>query len=317
MEIDLSSASISVDIEGSTQDTEVTPNGKYAVLHLSRNSDALLYGKGIDHGADDDERSRAMSAINLRGYVDVHLGAHEDLSKKWQFHFIQYVAVMEDSFAYAGRGPNGGMIGGNIANPPAMPADRAFDYMLDGHPGVMPFMNLRAPMVTPKLDRTGHQRRGISTVTTDMDDHPFLRTATVRKNERTGQDNYLYRLDRELLFVTNFVARDIGTKAITPLAYVTWRAAWHVEYHWADGACISYLTKGAFETSDSIKGAPTGPTVYRTDLASRLLRPSEDTAELGNAIYGNVAKKALLHPDICNLFYLDKWSASVPANFWK
>jgi hypothetical protein len=314
MDIDQSSAFISVDTEGSKPDADVSPSGKRAVLHLSRNSHALLYGTDPDE--DDDQKARDMSAINLRGYVDVRLGPGEDLSK-WEFHFIQYIALMEDGFSYAGRGPGGGMIAGNLANPPAMPASSAFNYMQDGHPGVMPFMNLRQPMVMSKLDKQGHQVRGVSNVTTDMDDHPFLMVNTVRQNESTAQKNYLYTLDRELLFVTNFVARDTRTKAITPLAYVTWRAAWHVEFHWQDGVCTPYPVKGALEVSDSTKGPPSGPGVFRTDLAKRLLNPSEDAAQLGNSIYGNVTKKLNDHPDITNMFYLDKWSARVPANFWR
>jgi hypothetical protein len=312
MAIDADTARIVVDTTDSKPDTDVV-RGRVAFLHLTRNADVFL--TRAPPGDDDPFRGADTSAINIQGLVEVHERRQEDLSK-WEFRFIQYVAVMEDYFSYAGRSSRGGMTSCNFASPPAMPADAAYNYMLDGHHGVVPYMNKRPPVAFAKLDNKARAVPGIWTASTDMDDHPVLIVPLTRRNDVTNENNYLYQLDRQLLFVTTFVARDTTSRAITPLAYVTWRAEWHAQYHWAGGDCIPYPVHGALEVGRPAKGAPTGKDVLRKDLADRVIHPVEDESKLATAIWSAAKRRALDHPEITNLNFYDKWGPTVPANFW-
>jgi hypothetical protein len=57
MDIDYNSANITVDIAGSAPDTDISPDGQWAVLHLSRNADPIIAGDRTASDAD-------VSAIN-------------------------------------------------------------------------------------------------------------------------------------------------------------------------------------------------------------------------------------------------------------
>jgi hypothetical protein len=314
VDIDLNSASIIVDAEGVAPDTDIVPRAKVAVLHLTRNVGPVLALQGLQH----DTIEADTRAINIQGAVEVHIGSRDDMST-WQFTFIQLTAIMSYASRHAGATSRGGMISGNVAAPPAFPAQLAYDFLLDSTEKRMPFYTVKRPTVMHKLNKFGRPVPGRSIVVNDMDDHPMRFAPLTIRNTNTNQDNFLYQLDTEYLFISAFVARNDQAKKIIPLAYVTWRAEWHAEYHWVSGQCIPYPVKGAFKVDPWQKGLPEGATMGRTgsSLADKIRNPTTDPAQTGNQVLTAANAKLFKSLPFWNLAHTAQWASDVPSTFWK
>jgi hypothetical protein len=148
MKIDFNTANINVDITGSAPATEISSDRKWAVLHLTRNSEPVI-----------DAHPRATdvdkSAINISGSVDVHHNPGDDISQLGEFRFIQLACIVGDYALYAGATPTDGFVSYNWASPPAFPQKFAYDFNLDSAPesfglSVLPFINDRAQVIFPR-----------------------------------------------------------------------------------------------------------------------------------------------------------------------
>ena len=305
-----------MDVTGSAPDTDITPDLKWAVLHLTRNSGPVMAG----HGGDD---ARA-SAISIQGAVNVKFAASESATN-WTFRFIQLVAHMESFARYFGRTSKDGFVSIDLASPPGVPQKFAYDFVLDSAPeifgaDVMPFTNLRAPAVMPKRNPRGDVVPGITLAMNTMDDHPSRRMTTAFKNKTTGAINYIAEALEQKLFLTAFVAREESTKKITTLGYVTWQAEWKAKYRWAGGRCLPYGQGGALKVDKPVQGAPSQASVMGhtgASMAAKITNPTTDANETANTITKNVAKALDAHPEWWNVEHGDKWPPSVPGNFWK
>jgi hypothetical protein len=309
MIIDFKSADITVDKIDSSPFTEITLNGKSAVLHLSRNSDPIIAQSKSTSDAD-------ASAINISGQVDLQLQGREQISR-WSFHFIQFARLNVAQVIYAGRSSWHGSMALNYALPPAFPAKFAYQFVLDSDPkvfgpGVLPFTNLRAPNVFQKLV-PGHKHvPGALTISTDMDDHPNARMTLKLRNNRTGMDNFLFRATRDVSFLTAFVVRDEQTKVITPLAHVTWQIVWRAQYDWENERCTGRMTAKTFDVDKVIQGPPADAA-----LAAQITKPTTDASETANAL-GRAAIQALNnHPAVSNVAEGNRWPGDVPKDFFK
>ena len=315
MDIDYNSANMAVDIDGSAPDTDISPDKQWAVLHLSRNANPIIAGDRTASDAD-------ISAINISGTVDVYHSPAGDISKLWEFRFIQLARLSVVYALYAGRTPKDGFISINFAAPPAFPQKFAYDFVLDSAPeifgpNVMPFTNLRAPVLFPKRNNKGNLVPGVSTVVTDMDDHPSLRLRLAFQNKETTKDNFLAQVIREESFLTAFVVRD-KQKKIKILAYVCWYATWKARYHWAGGDCIPHPVVGTFDVGKSIKGPPTGPTMGKTgsSLEAKITSPTTDPKETANTLARTATQNLGAHPLFWNRSFGKQWPADVPSDFW-
>ena len=193
----------------------------------------------------------------------MHHSPSEDLAKS-EFRLIQLACETVNYALYVGRTSREGFISLSFASPPAYPQKFAYDFVLDSGPeffgaGVMPFMNLRSPVIFPKRTNHGNLIPGVATVLSDMDDHPNSRMSVAILNKGTNKVNYLAQAIREAYFVTAFVIRDKQGK-IKILAHVCWRALWKARYHWVGGDCIPYPVVGTFDAGKSITGPPILPT---------------------------------------------------------
>jgi hypothetical protein len=316
MKIDFSTANIDVDITGSTPATAISADRKWAILHLTRNSDPVV---------DDSPRATDVdkSAISITGSVDVHHSSVDDISQLGEFRFIQLACIMEDYALYAGATPTDGFVEYSWSSPPAYPQKFAYDFNLDSAPesfglSVLPFVNDRAQVIFSKMNNKGHLVPGVSKVFNAMDDHPCLRMRLGLTNKETNKPCFLAQLIEEAYFLSAFVVRDKGRK-ITILAHVCWRALWNVQYHWVGGKCIPYPVAGTFDFGRSIKGPPIGSTIGRTgsSLAAKITKPTNDPEETANALTRTAMKNVDLHPLWWNRSYGKKWPADVPSDFWK
>jgi hypothetical protein len=308
MIIDFKSADITVDNIDSSPFTEMTFDGKSAVLHLSRNSDPILAQSKSTSDAD-------ASAINLAGQVDIQLEGREQISR-WSFHFIQLARLNIAQVVYAGRESWHGSMALNHAIPPAFPAKFVYQFVLDSDPkvfgpGVLPFTNLRPTVVFQKFGPGNKRVPGALTINTDMDDHPNSRMALKLRNNSTGMDNYLFRATRDISFLTAFVVRDEHSKVITPLAHVTWHIVWGAHYQWENEHCSGRMTTRTFDVDAVIKGPPTDGA-----LARQITNPTSNADETANAL-GKAAIHALNRPGIANVIEGKAWPPSVPKDFFK
>jgi hypothetical protein len=315
MEIDYNSAKITVDINGSAPGSDISPDGQWAALHLTRNAERYIAG---DKTATDAE----LSAINITGSVDVHHRSAEDILRTTQFRFVQLAFESVSYALYAGRTSRDGFLSLDFTDPPAFPQKFAFDFVLDSGPeffgtAVMPFTNLRTPVIFPKRDRKGTLVPGISTVVTDMDDHPAFRMRLAFQNKETGTLNYLAQAIREAYFVTAFVTRDSQGK-IKIMAHVTWKALWNAQFHWVGGNCIPHPVVGAFAASESVNGPPTGSIFGRTSgsVADKIINPTTDPAETANALMRTAQRNMDAHPLFWNRTFGTQWPAHVTSTFW-
>jgi hypothetical protein len=308
MEIDFKSAKMAVDITGSAPDTDISPDGQWAILHLTRNADPIVAHNRPASDAD-------MSAINIAGTVEVHHSPSEDLTKS-EFRIIQLACETANYALYVGRTSREGLISISFSAPPAYPQKFVYDFALDCG-SELPFFNLRPPVIFPKRTNNGNLVPGIATVLSDMDDHPNTRMRVAFPNKETNKVNYLAQAMRQAYFVTAFVIRDKQGK-IRILAHVCWRALWKARYHWVGGNCIPYPVVGTFDAGKSITGPPTLPTWGRTggSLAAKITNPNLAPDETANALARTALKNLDAHPMFWNRFYGNKWPADVTSDFW-
>jgi hypothetical protein len=321
------SAEMKVNRDEATPVTYVNMPLRSAFLYLNKNEDPIIYQQNTASEQD-------ASAINIQGQVDVELGPRDDLSK-WGFRFIQLAKTSIAYFAYAGRQSSHGSMYVHRAIAPALPAKYVHQFTLDSTENlygknVMPFMNLRAPLITRK-------RGGIATVSTDLDDHPHLKCALVIRNAETNLDNYLYHAIGLKEYITAFVVRD-KAGVIQPLAHVDWHIFWQATYRWEGtreqdilsasaetraeyvavrGADLVYTCLGSIAdrrdvyVGKVIKGPPAD-----TNLAAMITNPTADVNETAQAL-SQAAIKALNLPGIYNIKYAKRRSPDVPSGFFK
>jgi hypothetical protein len=309
MIIDFKSVDITVDNIDSSPFTEITFDGKSAVLHLSRNSDPILAQSKSTSDAD-------ASAINLAGQVAIQLEGREQISR-WSFRFIQLARLNVAQVVYAGRESWHGSMALNHAVPPAYPAKFAYQFVLDSDPkvfgpGVLPFTNLRPATVFQKYGPRNQRVPGALTINTDMDDHPNARMVLKLRNNRTQMDNYLFRATRDVSFLTAFVVRDEQTKIVTPLAHVTWQIVWRAQYKWENERCSGWMTARTFDVDQVIKGPPTDGA-----LAGQITKPTTDASETANALSKAAIQALNHHPALANVAEGNRWSSDVPKDFFK
>jgi len=314
MDADLDSAKITVYREGAIPDTDISPDGRWAVLHLTRNAEPIITGRSITSEED-------ASAVNISGSVDVRLGPRENISN-WSFHFIQLVKLNIAQAVYAGRTSEDGSMAVNYATPPVFNPKFAYEFSLDSESNlfgtnVMPFTNLRAPSIFPKVNNRGERVPGLPTVVTDMDDHPSRKMKVAFLNKATGRDNFLYRATHDLSFLTAFVYRDERTKRITPLAHITWNVVWNALYTWQripnqNPQCSGRVQPYTFDFSAQINGPP-----QDGRLLAKITNPTTDPTEIANALDKTAIANLDRNPDIFNLCYARKWPPDVPSNFFR
>jgi hypothetical protein len=258
------SAKLTVDTKDVAPDAGIMNDGKQALLHLTRNSRALLAGSTDD---------KAASAIHIEGEVTVRLEPRDDINR-WRFGFIQLARTTVDLIGYAGFVSSDGKVAQNLVAPPIMPAKyagEAGDYCLDSLRSHMPFTNARPP----KVVRDG---KGGAKIVVDMDDHPWQKLPLAIENKTTGQPNFLYRASRHFEAIAVFVARN-ETNVIQPLLHAGWGAIWSAGFRWVgrDGGiqCVPSMKARAFFVSDVSKGAPAG-------LESKITSPATDEKETCN-----------------------------------
>jgi hypothetical protein len=297
-----------VDVEGSKPDTDISPDGQWAVLHLTRNADPIIAG-------DKTKQDFEVSGINISGTVDVHLRQGETVQNT-EFHFIQLAADMHWQASFWGRTSNDGFMTFNAADPPAFPQKFAFDYNLDSLADRMPFMNLRQPGIFPKRNNRNELVPGTTSIFTDLDDHPNGRVRVAFKNVETNAVNFLGEVLIQKKFLTAFVARDLGTKKITPLAHVGWWISWEAKYRWAQSKCFPYPVNGKLEVSPVTKGALNEAGSFKSGTAAKFTNPTTNPGETANELMKKSRETLGAHPRFLNIVTTKKWPAYSPANFW-
>jgi hypothetical protein len=244
MKVLADTAKITADVQGAAAQLDFYKerHGTDVLLfNLGRNNANLIKSLRGDKSLTADD----MFAIKIEASVDVEIPKG---GGDFDFHFIQLIQPYE-SWLFAGRGTWEGSV--RLMWPPKQ------DYFLDSGDdfngnSVMPYTNLDMPDIdfTPK-----GKRKGVSTVTARMVDHPHTTMPLMLPNDMTGVTNRLVHGERWCLFTTAFVYRD-PAKKIHPLAYMEWQIMWEYSFKWDKNGLSWHALDQTLDVGQSKKGPP-------------------------------------------------------------
>lgn len=305
MFIDSGSARITVDRTGSDPGVGFRPSNKSAVLHLTRNAAQII--------ADDPKATdKSTSAITITGQVDVQSDSPQPMDLQgWKFHFIQLAMLRELSAVFAGRTSSEGSVEINFWVPPLIPDDFYLGFCLDSFPGTIPFINFDPAVVLPLPGGNGRLR-----VSNDMDDHPRHPLPLKLPNTKTRAENFLFKADCDIEFLTAFVAVDPSYKPGSPggivsLAHVAWRVTWKAQLKWFGGTPSASMLGKRFDVEKPVLGEPDD-----AEVADLITNPPTEVSETANAV-GENARNQIDHGSAFNLIVNGRWPSYVPQNFFK
>jgi hypothetical protein len=244
MKVLADTATITADIQGAAASLDFYKHrtgNDVLLFNLGRNKANLIKALKGDRSITPDD----MCAIKIEAKVDVEIPKG---GGDFDFHFIQLIQPYE-SWLYAGRGTWEGSV--RLVWPPKTV------YLLDSGDdqngnSVMPYTN----MDMPDIDFAPRgKRKGVSTITARMVDHPHSTMSLMLTNDKTGVTNRLVHAERWCLMTTVFVYRD-PAKKIHPLAYMEWQIMWEYSFKWNTNGMNWHALDQTFDVGQSKKGPP-------------------------------------------------------------
>ena len=295
IDIDLSSASVSINPEGAN--LAFAAGNKFAAFHLTQ---------GFTNADDPNFPLSLSKAFTFSARVVVRVDtlqeADDVLNGNWAFNFIQIAKENQLDLRWEGRTKFEGEVEMIIARPPAWPQAQLIS--LDSLPNRTPFVQTAKHIGIRKRSQPG-QRIELE-VSHTMGDHPAIRTLLKFPNRATRTRNFLQDVQIDQQYTSVFVARN-PLRTIVPLAHVDWRIAGHGTLKWRGGKPDVRLRSGQISFEQPVSGTPRDSTI-----ASLVVNPVSPFST--DAINDAINKAAL--EKLNTTFSPTRTSLFVPKDFF-